>query len=107
MQPGDYLTPGQPCCRLIDPTDLQARLFLTPEQLAAVRPGQRVRAAPLRPPDALAGPLPQSPPLFGTLTYVAPELDPQQGTATALVRFPGAGHRLRPGTLVTLTLAAD
>jgi multidrug efflux pump subunit AcrA (membrane-fusion protein) len=95
---GERIAAGKICFRLINATDLQAELFVAVDQLADVALGQAVTAR-----------LPATPELRlqGTVVRISPIVDPESGRCAVRVRFPDAGERLKPGTVVDVTLAKE
>ena len=90
VDPGLATAPRMAAFRIIDPQDLQAELFVPADQLNGIRKGHAVtaRAASLHQP------------LAGRLTLVSPTVDAASGTCRVLARFPQAGQKLRPGSVV-------
>ena len=94
VQPGDLTTVRQVLLQLIDPTDLQAQLFLPLDQLSALRLHQ-----PLTAQVPATGQQ-----LKGRIERISPLSDPQSGRCAVQGRFPQAGPRLKPGTLIHVRL---
>jgi len=96
--PGERIQAGKIGFRIIDATDLQAELFVAVDQLAEVTLGQKVMAQ-----------LPATPELRlqGRVVRISPIVDPESGRCAVRVRFPGAGERLKPGTVVDVTLTQE
>ncbi|MCC7265318.1 MAG: efflux RND transporter periplasmic adaptor subunit [Candidatus Latescibacteria bacterium] len=94
VQVGELTTVRQVLLQIIDPIDLQAKLFLPLDQLSALRLHQPVTA--------------QVPAtgqhLKGRIERISPLSDPQSGRCAVQVRFPQAGPRLKPGTLIQVQL---
>ena len=95
LQVGALVNPGMRLCRLLDPTHLKAVLYLPPEQLEQVSPGQSVRASSLAFPQRS---------IQGFIRHLSPLLDPASGRGQVELLFPRAGRSFRPGTLVQIHL---
>jgi HlyD family secretion protein len=93
---GAPVSTGQPCFRLIDPTDLQVELHIPMDRLGQVRVDQQVTAR-----------LEPSTVLEGRILRLAPVIDPDTGSRIALVRFPSAGHAVLPGSVARITVVGQ
>ena len=98
IQAGEQVAAGRVCFRIIDPEDLKAELFVAVDRLAWVRLGQSVMAQSPASPELR---------LQGTVVRISPVVDPESGRCAVCVRFPGAGARLKPGTVVDVTLTEE
>ena len=98
IQAGEQVAAGKVCFRIIDPEDLKAELFVAVDRLAWVKLGQRVMAQSPASPELR---------LQGTVVRISPVVDPESGRCAVRVCFPGAGARLKPGTVVDVTLTKE
>jgi RND family efflux transporter MFP subunit len=94
VQPGSLTSPRQVLCQVLVAEDLKAVLYLPADQVATLQVPQLVMAQ-----VTITGR-----PLAGRLVHLSPLVDPQSGSCKAEVLFPGAGPRLKPGTLIRIYL---
>lgn len=95
VQPGSLTSPRQVLCQILGGEDLKASLFLPADRMASVRLHQPVMAWPVTAP-ALR--------LTGRIVRLSPIVDPQSGSCRAEALFPGAGRRIKPGTVASVRL---
>ena len=95
VREGDPTSPSTRLFRVIKPDDLTADLFIPPDRLDGLTPGQKATASPVRLPDLH---------LPGHIARISPIIDPDSGTCRVIAIFPGAGTHVRPGTLANITL---
>ncbi len=95
VQAGSLTSPRQVLCRLIQAEDLKVELFIPADQVEGVRLHQEVMAWPSSTPAQR---------LTGRLVRLSPVVDPHSGRCRAEALFPGAGRRLKPGTVAQVRL---
>lgn len=95
---GDLTSPRAVLFQIIVPGDLVAELYVPADHLDLVRLGQTVSATSTLNPEATLG---------GRIVKISPVIDPRSGTCKVQVLFPGAGRRVRPGTLVRVLLGGE
>ena len=94
VQVGSLISPRQLLCQLLVAEDLKAALFLPPDQVAGIQVPQHVTGQVTATGQRLEG----------RLVRLSPVVDPQSGRCRAEVLFPGAGKKLKPGTVVRVQL---
>lgn len=98
IQPRDLTSPRQQLFQIVTMDDLKADLFIPADQVGAVHLNQAVTARPLASPEQ---------PIQGKIVRISPVLDPESGTCQVLAIFPGAGRRLKPGTVARVELEQE
>ncbi|MGD9549136.1 MAG: efflux RND transporter periplasmic adaptor subunit [Candidatus Krumholzibacteriia bacterium] len=86
---GQYLAPGLPAVRVIDPYVLKLQAYLTDLQVPWVQPGQECRVALGDSPGEVSG----------TVSFVSLEADPATGKFRVEVRIPNPDLALRSGVI--------
>ncbi|MFH2052325.1 MAG: efflux RND transporter periplasmic adaptor subunit [bacterium] len=86
---GQYLAPGMPAVRVIDPYVLKLQAYLTDLQVPWVQPGQECRVALGDSPGEVSG----------TVSFVSLEADPATGKFRVEVRIPNPDLALRSGVI--------
>lgn len=93
-RPGEWLTTGAPCCRIINLARVRAEGFLELTQPSAVAGHAALVRSRLFP----------SQDFRGTVTFVDPEIDPLNGQFRIWVELDNPGGELRPGMPVELMI---
>lgn len=94
VQVGNLISPRQPLCQLLVTEDLKVALFLPADQVATLQVPQRVTGQVIATGQRLEG----------RLVRLSPVVDVQSGRCRAEILFPGAGRKLKPGTVVRVHL---
>ncbi len=95
VQKGSLTTPRQVLCQILVPEDLKGVFFIPADQMAGVHLHQEVTAWPITAPHQR---------LTGRLVHLSLIVDPHSGSCRAEVLFPGAGKRVKPGTVAQVRL---
>ncbi|GAB3131809.1 HlyD family secretion protein [Novispirillum itersonii] len=105
FQPGETVAAGAPVVALIDPDRIMIRLYLGPEQISRIRPGQ---ALPVRCGGCPSGMTAQVRFIAGEASYAPPVLYSRDNAAALVFRVDAAPQAvtgiLHPGQPVQITL---
>jgi multidrug efflux pump subunit AcrA (membrane-fusion protein) len=94
--PGETPPPGVPMLTIMDNSTVIAKAHIPQEQAAQLKPGD---AATIKGPGDVD--------VDGKVTLVSPALDPNSTTVEVWVEAPNPDGRLRPGSSVTVEMAAQ
>ena len=95
LQPGGYASAGRRLFRVIAPEDLKVELYVPADRVGGIRPGHLVTAQSDLHPDLS---------LPGHVLRISPVVDPASETCRVIALFPKAGARVRPGTVVRVSI---
>lgn len=98
VSPGAYLTPGEAITTLDDVARVYVDFTVPEGRLDEVAPGQTVRLTTAARPES---------PLDGTVTTVAPRVDPVSRQVRVRAEVPNGDGRLRPGQLARIAVAVS